>query len=196
MDDVVQQAMAKWPNVPACFGWLALDGRGDWWLRDDRAQALGPFQAAVGGAATDRVAAPRGARGDRLEHPGLIAFIGRNYQADLDGCWFFQNGPQRVYVELSHAPWVLRVQADGTCGLHTGVETTVLTWLCDEDGHVYAQTPQGLALLHTQDVGLAVTLFGLDRGAPLRVHPQHQLPAHFGYVRSPQAQRGAARLAG
>ena len=27
MDDIVRQAMAKWPNVPDCFGWLALDAR-------------------------------------------------------------------------------------------------------------------------------------------------------------------------
>ncbi|MFZ9138137.1 MAG: DUF2946 family protein, partial [Hylemonella sp.] len=24
MDDIVRQAMAKWPNVPACYGWLGL----------------------------------------------------------------------------------------------------------------------------------------------------------------------------
>ena len=28
MDDIVKQAMAKWPNVPHCYGWLALDARG------------------------------------------------------------------------------------------------------------------------------------------------------------------------
>jgi hypothetical protein len=30
MDDIVKQAMAKWPNVPACHGWLGLDARGHW----------------------------------------------------------------------------------------------------------------------------------------------------------------------
>ena len=25
MDDIVKQALAKWPNVPDCYGWLALD---------------------------------------------------------------------------------------------------------------------------------------------------------------------------
>ncbi|MFB0914815.1 MAG: DUF2946 family protein, partial [Burkholderiaceae bacterium] len=29
MDDLVKQAMAKWPNVPNCFGWLGLSARGD-----------------------------------------------------------------------------------------------------------------------------------------------------------------------
>jgi len=43
MDDIVKAALKKWPNVPACYGWLALDARGDWYMRDDRTQAAGPF---------------------------------------------------------------------------------------------------------------------------------------------------------
>ncbi len=29
MDDIVKAAIAKWPNVPNCFGWLGLDARGN-----------------------------------------------------------------------------------------------------------------------------------------------------------------------
>ena len=43
MDDIVKAALKKWPNVPDCYGWLALDARGDWYMRDDRIQAAGPF---------------------------------------------------------------------------------------------------------------------------------------------------------
>ena len=43
MDDIVKQAMAKWPTVPDCYGWLGLDARGNWYMRDDRAQACGNF---------------------------------------------------------------------------------------------------------------------------------------------------------
>ena len=32
MDDIVLQAMVKWPKVPACYGWLGLDARGRWYL--------------------------------------------------------------------------------------------------------------------------------------------------------------------
>lgn len=39
MDDIVKQALAKWPNVPDCYGWLGLDARGRWFMRDDAAQA-------------------------------------------------------------------------------------------------------------------------------------------------------------
>ena len=33
MDPSVIAAMAKWPNVPDCRGWLSLDRRGQWRLQ-------------------------------------------------------------------------------------------------------------------------------------------------------------------
>lgn len=83
MDDIVKQALAKWPNVPHCTGWLLLDRRGGWRMRDDAAQAAG-------------------ALGSPVRHPALVDFIARNYERDEHGQWFFQNGPQRVYVELAY----------------------------------------------------------------------------------------------
>ena len=101
MDDIVRQAMAKWPNVPHCYGWLGLDARGSWRMRDEAAQ---------------RADAP----GDRLAHEALIGFINRNYAADERGCWYFQNGPQRVYVNLEAAPFVARTDPALGFVLHTG----------------------------------------------------------------------------
>jgi hypothetical protein len=49
------------------------------------------------------------AKGSLLKHDKLIDFIQRNYESDASGQWFFQNGPQRVYVELQATPWVWRV---------------------------------------------------------------------------------------
>ena len=60
MDDIVKAALKKWPNVPHCYGWLALDARGDWYMRDERIQAAGPF--------------PR-VKGSRIHHDKLLAFI-------------------------------------------------------------------------------------------------------------------------
>ena len=94
MDDIVKAALAKWPNVPHCHGWLGLDARGQWFMRDDRIQAAGPFPAV---------------KGSRIDHEKLLAFIHRNYECDAEGCWFFQNGPQRVYVELEATPWIARL---------------------------------------------------------------------------------------
>src|SRR6218665_667404 len=64
MDDIVRQAIAKWPNVPDCYGWLGLDARGAWYMRDDRVQALGPFS---GGG--------QEAKGSLLKHEKLVEFI-------------------------------------------------------------------------------------------------------------------------
>ena len=93
MDDIVKQAMAKWPSVPDCYGWLGLDARGNWYMRDDRAQACGSFASGAPGA-----------KGSMLQHAKLIDFIGRNYATTDAGVWYFQNGPQRVFVELEATP--------------------------------------------------------------------------------------------
>ena len=152
MDDLVRQAMAKWPNVPDCYGWLGLDSRGQWHMRDDRVQALGSFQSGVPGA-----------KGSVLRHDKLIEFIHRNYEADAQGRWYFQNGPQRVYVELESTPRVWRVGQDGTVQAHTGQTAQVLDGLVDEEGHLYLNTPIGLGLVHTLDVGLAADLIEQGR---------------------------------
>ena len=84
MDEMVIRAMAKWPNVPAVFGWLRLDRRGRWWIRDEL-----------------------------VSNPGISSFIGRNYLADAQGRYFFQNGPQQVFVELEQTPWIFHVAGQG-----------------------------------------------------------------------------------
>lgn len=173
MDDLVRQAMAKWPNVPDCYGWLGLDSRGQWLMRDDRVQALGAFQSGVPGA-----------KGSVLRHDKLIDFIGRNYEADAQGRWYFQNGPQRVYVELESAPWVWRVASDGEVTSHTGKRVGVLDCLMDEEGHLYLHTSMGLGLVHTLDVGVAADLIEQGRWT-LQDCVRSELPQRFGYTLSP-----------
>lgn len=176
MDDIVKQAMAKWPNVPNCFGWLGLDARGQWFLRDDMTQARGAFPLS---------------KGSLVEHEKLLAFIGRNYAADELGRWFFQNGPQRVYVELEAAPFIWHLQADGAVQAHTGALTTAETCLVDEQGRVYLVTALGLGLVHSQDVGLVAD--ALEQGRwPQQEVLAASLPARFGFVPSPVQQQAAA----
>ena len=174
MDDIVRQAMAKWPNVPHCYGWLGLDARGNWYMRDDRAQAAGAFDSGRPGA-----------KGSLLRHEKLIEFIQRNYAADPQGRWYFQNGPQRVFVELEATPWIWRVDGDGTVRAHSGQPASVLRWLLDEAGRVYLQTDLGFGLVHTQDVTHAAELVESGRWTP-RDEAAAELPARYGYVRSPQ----------
>ena len=183
MDDIVRQAIAKWPNVPNCFGWLGLDARGNWYMRDDEAQAAGPF---VGFAGTG-VAPGALSKGSLLKHDKLVDFIQRNYESDDSGQWFFQNGPQRVYVELEATPLIWRVDAapDFAVTAHTGQTARVQRCLVDEHGRVYLETDAGFGLVHTLDMTHVADAVEQGLWVPSEVLA-HDLPARFGYVRSPQ----------
>lgn len=116
-------AIAKWPNVPACYDWLSLDRRGDWRLQ-----------------------------GERVTHSGLIAFINRQYGVDEAGCWFLQNGPQRVFVTLACTPWVFRREGDGFIS-HTGQPAgKVLAIYLDGEGNVLLTCELGIGLLDDRDL--------------------------------------------
>lgn len=171
MDDIVRQAMAKWPNVPDCFGWLGLDERGNWFMRDDRVQSAGPFPQS---------------KGVLLRHEKLIDFIHRNYGGDETGRWYFQNGPQRVFVELQATPWIWRVAEDGSVTSHTGRAAQVLTCWLDEAGRLYLACDLGFGLVHTQDMGRASELVELGSWQP-QDERAADLPRRFGYVTSPAA---------
>ena len=174
MDDIVKQAMAKWPNVPHCLGWLGLDERGHWYLRDDQAQACGRFQSGLPGS-----------KGSLLQHDKLIEFIQRNYAVDTKGAWFFQNGPQRVYVELAATPFVWRLSSDFKLTSQTGQETSAQTCFTDQTGRVYFQTEMGFGLLHTLDVAKAAE--GLEKDLwPLESMETSEMPSRFAYTLSPE----------
>lgn len=199
MDDIVKQALAKWPDVPHCYGWLGLDARGNWRMRDERAQQLD-------------------LAGDKLAHEALIAFIVRNYGADERGCWYFQNGPQRVYVRLEATPYIVRT--DPACGwlLHTGtalggIDKAVLTEtgaLVLRSGEIVAKVDdrdfaQVLPLLRINDepaadeallewmesaeqaLASSLTLTDHERQIPVQRVAAAQLAQHFGFVSEPSA---------
>lgn len=185
MDEIVKAAMAKWPNVPDCYGWLGLDGRGAWYMRDDRTQALGPFALAPGEQGT-------ASKGSVLRHDKLIEFIQRNYQADELGRWYFQNGPQRVFVELEVTPLIWRLHHDGRVHAHIGEEAgPVQRVLLDEQGRLYLQTPLGLGLVHSADMLLAAEAVEQGRWHPEAV-ASDALPAIGGYVPSPARAQAAS----
>lgn len=179
MDDIVKAALAKWPNVPACYGWLGLDARGNWYMRDDRTQAAGPFAGPGSSEAS---------RGSLLKHDKLIEFIHRNYEADETGRWFFQNGPQRVYVELEATPLIWRIHEDFSAVSHTGEPGRIQRCVIDEHGRLYLDSAQGLGLVHTQDMVQAAEAIEQGLWVPLEV-PTRDLPQRFGYVRSPAARQ-------
>lgn len=172
MDAIVEAALRKWPNVPDCYGWLALDARGDWYLRDDAAQAAGPFPQL---------------KGSRVEHRGLREFIERNYAADARGSWYFQNGPQRVYVELEAAPWVWRLTPGAPFNMHTHTGQPSEchgAWL-DEQGRLFLQGEPGFGLVHSLDMELAAQAVESGTWQP-REMDFAAMPARFGYVLKPR----------
>ena len=171
MDDIVKAAMAKWPNVPDCFGWLGLDARGNWYMRDDRVQVAGAFPSS---------------KGSLLQHEKLIDFIQRNYAFDDQGRWYFQNGPQRVYVELEATPWIWRLQPDGRVLSHTGSPVQARECLLDESGKLYLVTDLGLGLVHSADMMLAADRVEAGVWVPASVSTA-ELQNMGNYVRSPQA---------
>ena len=114
-----------------------------------------------------------------------MAFIDRNYECDAQGCWYFQNGPQRVYVELEATPWVWRLQLDGRIQSHTGTEARMQRCIVDEHGRLYLDTEQGFGLVHTQDVLQAADLIEAGIWVPQEVLTR-ELPERFAYIRSPQ----------
>ena len=179
MDDIVRQAIAKWPKVPHCFGWLGLDARGNWYMRDDRAQAAGPFPLC---------------KGSLLRHDKLIEFIHRNYECDAQGQWFFQNGPQRVYVELEVAPLIWRLDDAHKVTAHTGRLAHARRAIVDEQGRVYLDSDLGFGLVHTLDVAQAADAIEQGVWAPESM-PSGELPQRFGYVLSPAARRQASPAA-
>lgn len=187
MDDIVKAAMAKWPNVPHCYGWMGLDARGQWFMRDDAIQATGPFACEPGETGTPT-------KGSLLRHDKLIEFIHRNYSSDADGAWFFQNGPQRVYVELEVTPYIWRLQPDGTVKAHTGEPAgRLLRCWVDELGRLYLHTERGMGLVHTSDMALAAEAVEAGHWVPQDVQSA-QLPLLGGYVRSPQRAYERRRL--
>ena len=204
MDEQVLRSLVKWPNVPDCYGWLALDRRGQWRMRDEFTQQ-------------------HHLPGQVIVHQALKEFISRNYARDSHGRYFFQNGPQRVFITLDATPWVVRIipSEQGTQLLtqcQNSLEPTAA--LSDENGNIYivgkvtqaiyedndrgkfsVQEGESIALLHDHDLDLFSELASLREeacsfggswtwhGQQLPLDPIHssELATRFNYIAEPSA---------
>ena len=143
MDENVIAAMARWPNVPDVYGWLSLTASGLW-----RLHPRGDAWQEQNSTAT----------GESISSPQIIRFIDRNYTCDEQGRWFFQNGPQKVYVRLDAAPYILHTVGNTSgdsvqLNTHTGLEdVAVQEWWLDDRGRLYARTTQGPGLIAGRDL--------------------------------------------
>jgi hypothetical protein len=150
MDASVARAMAKWPNVPAVYGWLSLDRRGNWLIK-----------------------------GERIANTALREFIARNYEADSAGRWYFQNGPQRVYVALAYTPHVVHYEGDALfdhCGRPFAAEKTYV----DDEGSVLIEGGGRIALLDDRDLGRFA-----EQAADLAPIRRDEIGRRFGFVADP-----------
>ena len=150
MDAVVAQAMAKWPNVPAVYGWLSLDRRGNWRIK-----------------------------GERIANHALRDFIARNYDADAEGRWYFQNGPQRVYVSLAYVPLVVHYEGESLLD-HCGRPFAVARGYLDDEGSVLVEGGGRVALVDDRDLARYA-----DDPQALEPIRRDQVQARFGFVREP-----------
>jgi hypothetical protein len=123
MDALVLAAMDKWPNVPAVYGWLRLDARGQWWLRDSL-----------------------------LKQPAMVDFFRRNYARDGEGRYYVQNGPQKVYVAHEAAPYVACRHGDAWALMpDMAADRARLAWL-DEEGRLFVELGGELAIVDDRDL--------------------------------------------
>lgn len=156
MDPSVLRGIARWPDVPAVYGWLALDRRGNWLLKEGEGGAFG-----------------------RIGNAALREFIGRNYAADARGCWYFQNGPQRVYVRLTYTPLVVR--HDGAALVdHCGRAVRAEAFFLDDEGSVLVLGQHGIGLLDDRDLAR----FAEDAARFPRI-ARGEVPARFGFAPDP-----------
>jgi Protein of unknown function (DUF2946) len=155
MDAIVVRGMAKWPDVPDVYGWLSLDRRGNWLIKNEK-----------------------------IGNQALRGFICRNYQADERGRWYFQNGPQRVFVKLEYAPLVARLEGARLvdhCGRPLGEPRSL--WL-DDEGSVLIATHAGPALLDDRDLARFCDAMETDAEALPRVARAH-VARQFGFDPDP-----------
>ena len=129
--------------------------------------------------------------GNVIQHTALNTFIARNYACDYTGRYFFQNGPQRVFITLDATPWIVRLIPEKTdLSLLTQCENLFDPQgaLSDEAGNIYItglihqtidenrsstssdgdfvqRESLSIALLHDHDLGLFSDLAKLQEQA-------------------------------
>jgi hypothetical protein len=123
-DSSVLRALEKWPDVPACYGWLRLDRRGRWLINDET-----------------------------ISHRGTVDFLSRNYANDKRGQWYVQNGPQRAYCSLDYTPWIYHLDGLDELFTHTENKAHELKGLViDDAGDLLFETEYGIGLLQDRDL--------------------------------------------
>jgi hypothetical protein len=159
VDEIVARSLAKWPNVPAVYGWLSLDRRGNWRIRSTSATS----------------------RFEKIGNAALRDFIARNYEADEKGRWYFQNGPQRVYVALAYTPLVVHYEGESLVD-QCGKAFQAGEAFQDDEGSVLFSGRGTIALLDDRDLARFV-----EENRALAPILRRDVPERFRFVPEPRA---------
>ncbi len=140
LDKSVIRALEKWPDVPACYGWLSLDRLGNWLIKEQA-----------------------------ISHTGAITFLARNYACDERGQWFVQNGPQRAYCALAYTPWIYHFDGSDRIFTHTENQALEMrSIVVDDTGDVLFETEHGIGLLENRDLAKFIQILELHAGTGTR----------------------------
>jgi len=124
LSDMTKASMRKWPNVPSVYGWLSLDRRGRWLIKNQR-----------------------------VTHKRTNRFLNENYLAAANGDWYVQNGPQKVFVNLEYTPLVFRIDGKDELVSHTGINALrIESIIFDDDGNLLFHTSIGIGVLDDRDI--------------------------------------------
>jgi hypothetical protein len=169
VDESVQKAMQKWPDVPECFGWLSLSRRAEWSIK-----------------------------GEKVNHANTRRFLQRNYNFDNLGRWFVQNGPQRVFVSLEYTPRLYGFSKNTGFYEHGEAEMPPLREvLLDEDGNLLLSSALGVGMLDDRDLSAVSELIEAINDTPIQLNYRGEIykiksitkalvPQIFGYIQNPK----------
>ncbi|MDG2302445.1 MAG: DUF2946 family protein [Gammaproteobacteria bacterium] len=169
IDKSVQKAMAKWPDVPECFGWLSLNRRAEWSIK-----------------------------GEKVHHTNTQRFLQRNYNFDNLGRWFVQNGPQRAFVSLEYTPRLYGFSNHSGFYIHDKAKMPdLLEFFLDEYGNLLLSTALGVGVVDDRDLSAASDLIETVNDIPTKLRYRDKnykiksiskavVPQHFGFVLNPK----------
>jgi len=113
-----------------------------------------------------------------IVNPGLVAFINRNYMRGDGGCYFFQNGPQKVFVDCEYTPYVYRLNDDLSALIaHTGEACGRLhRLLLDDEGSFLLDAECGPGVVLDRDLPAVVARLCTPQGTALEPERLADLP--------------------
>ena len=149
---------------------MLLDRRGEWRIR------VGPEETASF---------------ERIGNAALREFIARNYASDERGRWYFQNGPQRVFVRLGYTPRVWRLDGEFLRDQRGQAARAPLEAWLDEEGSLILADRHGIGVLDDRDLARAaerivhqtISIGGIE--ARLGTIAGSEIAQRFGFQREP-----------